>query len=151
MSKETKLLQRLLQQGNSLWDKMSPYARDVGGQMRDVLEVSTSEVLERAGDTGRSVRMRLMQRNLENQLGRVYAQIGKIVCDENRQKGIKFSDESAQEKIALAEDIIKQLELLRNQAAEEARGGRKRRGAGAQKKSAQQTGKQEAAGADKKE
>ncbi len=137
MAEKQKWLQDILKKGNRLLAQMSPYANDVGEHVRGIFGSSPSEILERAGDKGRSMRMRIMQRDLEHQLGRIYIRIGKLACrnisEDKNKKGKHGFSEMMLSEIVTAEDVLKQLDLLRKEAERVSR----ERTTGAKKQSSQ--------------
>ncbi len=92
---------------------------DTRHQLKEVFYSTSDQVLEKAEETRKSVKLRMAILEIEHHLNRLYPQIGKLTCDLHAQgKGDWPNDADLRAKMDLAEEYRKRLDALRTELAE---------------------------------
>lgn len=89
---------------------------DTRHQIKEALYSTSDQVLEKAEETRKTVRLRMAILEIEHHLNRLYPQIGKIMCDRADESPKQVpKDPAIKEKVVLAQEYRVRLEALRAQ------------------------------------
>ena len=85
-------------------------------QLKEVFYTTSDQVLEKAEETRKSVKLRLAMLEIEHHLNRLYPQIGKVTCDlaASGRRGWP-KDEGLKSKVDLAEEYRQRLAELKQE------------------------------------
>jgi hypothetical protein len=92
---------------------------DTRHQLKEVFYSTSDQVLERAEETRKSVKLRMAMLEIEHHLNRLYPQIGKLTCDLSASRGDGWPDDpDLRAKVELAEEYRGRLDALRKELEE---------------------------------
>jgi hypothetical protein len=111
------LLRRALDQALYLLMNWLSFLRskteDTRHQLKEVFYSTSDQVLERAEETRKSVKLRMAILEIEHHLNRLYPQIGKLTCDLHLQHPEGWpEDGDLRAKVELAEEYRQRLQTL---------------------------------------
>jgi hypothetical protein len=117
------LLRRVLDQGLYQFMNWLSFLRskteDTRHQLKEVFYSTSDQVLEKAEETRKSVKLRMAILEIEHHLNRLYPQIGKLACDLHAQASHDWpQDPDLKAKMELAEEYRGRLAQLRQDLEE---------------------------------
>lgn len=117
--------------GQSVWERLRQllhrlrlwWREDSGGlaeRAKQIFDTTSDQVLQRAEETRRAVKLRMAIMDVEHNLNRLYAQIGKLSCDAapEESEGIPIRGDLA-DKLSLAREYRQRLAALREEQREQ--------------------------------
>jgi hypothetical protein len=121
------LLDLTLYLGTQAFSLIRPYSERTRQQVREIFYSTSDQVLEKAEETRKAVRLRMAILEIEHHLNRLYPQIGKLTCDLAAQGSLRVLDDAdLKAKVDLAAEYRSRLDdlkedLERHQARSRAR------------------------------
>jgi hypothetical protein len=117
------LLRRVLDQALYMLMNWIAFLRskteDTRHQLKEVFYHTSDQVLERAEETRKSVKLRMAILEIEHHLNRLYPQIGKLTCDLHAKHDPGWPDDpDLHSKVELAEEYRERLGELRKELEE---------------------------------
>jgi len=117
------LLRRFLDQALYLFMNWLSFLRskteDTRHQLKEVFYSTSDQVLEKAEETRKSVKLRMAILEIEHHLNRLYPQIGKLACDLHAQGDQEWTQSAdLRDKVELAEEYRERLAELRRDLEE---------------------------------
>lgn len=95
-------------------------------QVKKLFSTTSDQVLEKAEETRRAVKLRMAYLEIEHHLNRLYPQIGKLVSDLSREgKKNILSDPDIKSRIHLAGEYLDRLEKLKSSPDQSEKGKKK--------------------------
>ena len=92
---------------------------DTRHQLKEAFYSTSDQVLEKAEETRKSVKLRMAILEIEHHLNRLYPQIGKLTCDLHARGESDWpSDPDLRAKMDLAEEYRERLDALRTELEE---------------------------------